>query len=152
MNALLSIAMLLTVQTHTPTVVSVSGDVVTISADVAWIDPAVGTAIVVPIATKEGVQLVDPTMLASTDGVKPIAWQLPPGQYKVTAFGYPDDRLNPMRTKVVLDVTILSPSRQQQITEAVKKYSIASADAAAALSSLKTIKPTRSELAAALTP
>ena len=149
MNALLLI-LALTVQTHTPTA-TVTGDVVTVSADFAWIEPAAGTSIVVPIAIKDGVQLIDPTMLASTDGVKPIAWQLSPGSYKVTAFGYPDNRLFPQRTKVVLDVTVLSPTRQQQIAEAVKAYSIASADSAEALAELKVLKPTKAELAAALT-
>jgi len=58
----------------------------------------------------------------------------------------------PQRTKIVLDVVIASPTRQQQIAAAVKAYSIASADSAEALAELKTLKPTKAELAAALSP
>ena len=149
MNALL-FAMTFIVQTHVPTA-TVNGDVVTVSADFAYVDPAVGTSVVVPVSVVEGTVLVDRTMLASNDGVKPIAWQLPPGDYKVTAFGYPDNRLSPMRTKVVLDVTVLSPSRQQQIVDALKQYAISSADTAEAVAAIKTLKPTKAELAAAFT-
>jgi len=150
---LLTLALLVNTQTHTPTA-TVSGDVVTVSADFAWVETPEGSqvSIVKPVGIVEGVQLNDDTMLASTDGVKPIAWRLSPGTYKVTAFGYPDNRLFPMRTKIVLDVVIASPTRKQQIAEAVKAYSIASADAAVALNDLKSLKPTKVELAEALSP
>lgn len=154
MNSIITLLML-AVQTHTPTA-TVSGDVVTVSADIAWIDyaPVSGQTVpvVVPVAIKEGTILVDKTMLASYDGVKPVAWQLPPGTYKVTAFGYPDSRLNPMRTKVVLDVVIANPTRQQQLKDALKKFSIASAEAAMAKAEIVALNPTKAELTAALAP
>ena len=151
MNALL-FAMAFVIQTHTPTA-TVNGDVVTVAADFAYIDNAVGTAVVIPVAITQGTILADDNnMLASSDGTSPITWQLSPGTYKVTAFGYPDDRMSPMRTMVVLDVTIGSPTRQQQITDAVRAYSLATYDAAQALSELRTLKPTRAELLAALRP
>lgn len=153
MNTFLLTLALLVNQTHTPTA-TVSGDVVTVSADFAWVETIEGpqVSIVKPIAVVEGVILNDNTMLASTDGAKPIAWKLPPGDYKIFAFGYPDNRMFPMRTKVILDITILSPTRQEQIAAAIKAYSIASADSAEALAELKVLKPTKAELAAVLAP
>ena len=58
-----------------------------------------------------------------------------------------------MRTKVVLNVTVLSPSRQQQIVDALRQYAVSAADVAEAVTAIKTLKPTKAELAAAfITP
>lgn len=150
MNALLFM-LALTLQTHTPTA-AVSGDVVTVSADFAYVESVSGPDPVVPVSVTEGVVMAgDYNLLASADGVKPVAWQLEPGTYRVTAFGYPDNRALPMRTKVVLDVTVLSPTRQQQIVDALKQYAISSADTAEAIAAIKTLKPSKAELAAAFT-
>ncbi len=150
MNAILLFASLLTVQAL-PTA-TVTGDVVTINADIAWIEPASGTAVVVPLETVQGTILIDPTMLASNDGIGPVAWRLSPGNYKVTAFSYPADRLNPQRTEVTLDVVIASPTRQQQIRTALQKLTLAKVDAAEALNELAALKPTKAELRAAALP
>jgi hypothetical protein len=60
--------------------------------------------------------------------------------------------MQPMRTKVVLDVIIASPTRIEAIRLALKKFTISSADAAAAKVELGVLKPTKAELAAALGP
>ncbi len=150
MNSILLFVSLLTVQAL-PTA-TVTGDVVTINADIAWIEPASGTAVVVPIATPQGTILIDPTMLASSDGISPVAWQLSPGNYKVTAFSYPTDRMNPQRTEVTLDVVIASPTRQQQIRAALQQLTLAKADVSEALAELAALKPTKAELRAAALP
>ena len=151
MNSLLLFVSMLAVQPQLPTA-TVVGDVVTVPADIAWVDPAVGSTIVVPLATVQGTVLVGSTMLASYDGVAPAAWRLPPGSYKITAFGYPPDRLNPMRSEIVLDVIIANPTRAKQIKDALQRFTLAKAEYAQAKAALDALNPTRAELRIAALP
>jgi hypothetical protein len=100
----------------------------------------------------QGTVLTGSELVASSDGQAPIVWKLAPGTYEITAFGYPDNRLLPNRNKVLLTVVIENPTRQQQIKEAFQKFSIANAEAQAAREEIKTLKPTKAEISAALTP
>ena len=92
-NAILLMAAITATQTHTPSA-TVSGDIVTVDADIAFLpDGTTGPTLL------GGVELnTDPLLAASSDGTSPIQWRLPPGQYDITAYGFPDDRLNPIRS------------------------------------------------------
>jgi hypothetical protein len=144
MNLLMMSMMLLYVDVHVPAA-TVDGDVVTVFADFAHLESA-------PLEVVQGVVLDGPDLVASSDGQLPIVWKLSPGTYEITAFGYPDNRLLPNRNKVLLTVVIENPTRQQQIKEAFQKFSIANAEAQAARDEIKTLKPTKAEISAALTP
>lgn len=134
-------------QTSPIPTVTVVGDLVTVSADIAWVDLASNpSAVVVPIETVQGVTLTGSTLLASSDGKAPVAWRLPPGSYKVTALGYPPNRMIPVRSEIVLDVVVNPPTRQQEINEAFRAFTIAKGDMAEALAALNTLKPTKAEL------
>jgi hypothetical protein len=149
MNLLVLTMALLYPDVHIPTA-TVSGDVVTVNADFAYLDlPDSG----VSVGIVQGVQLVgDPAILSSTDGKLPVVWRLPPGTYSITAFGYPDNRLLPNRNKVILTVTVENPTRQQQIADALQRFSVANVEAEMAREEIKTLKPTRAEISAALVP
>jgi len=64
---LLVIAMTEAIQTHTPSA-TVTGDIVTVSADFAWIDPAVGTT----VATKS--QHSDIQMIVCYRSERRLCW------------------------------------------------------------------------------
>lgn len=146
-NAALMTLALTASQTHTPSA-TVSGDVVTIDADIAWLpDGTTGAQLLA------GVELnTDPLLAASSDGVSPIQWRLPPGQYDITAYGFPDDRLNPIRNVATLTVTIQAPDRSDQIAAALQKLTLALFYAGQARADLQTLNPTRQEILDALTP
>ena len=133
MNSLLLFVSMLAVQPQLPTA-TVVGDVVTVTADIAWVDPAVGSTIVVPLATVQGTVLVGSTMLASYDGVAPAAWRLPPGSYKITA------------------LIIANPTRAKQIKDALQRFTLAKAEYAQAKAALDALNPTRAELRIAALP
>lgn len=151
MSTLLMLMASVLIQQQTPTA-TVNGDVVTVAADIAWIDPAAGQSVVQPLATVQGTILIGPTMLASRDGVEPVAWKLPPGSYKVTAFGYPSNRSIPVRKEIVLDIVISNPTRPKLIRDALQKYTEARTEAAIALTELNALKPTKDELRTAALP
>lgn len=159
MNLLILAMTMLYPDVHVPTA-TVEGDIVTVNGDFAAID-TIGQAKVI-----EGVPLVvnygdlNPAvppvpgynLTASSDGIAPVKWQLPPGTYEITAFGYPDDRKFPMRNKAILTVIIADPTRAEQIKSAYQRFSEANADAATAKKAIKDLKPTKAETAAALAP
>lgn len=132
----------LLIDAHVPTA-TVSGDVVTVSADFAFLD-------IDPLEVVQGVPLYDTSLLASTDGALPVSWRLAPGTYQITAFGYPDKRSAPNRNRVVLTVTIDNPTRQQQIKDAIQRFSIANIEAQHARDEIRALQPTRAEISAAL--
>ncbi len=77
-------------QTHVPSL-SVSGSVVTIDADVAWITaapPEFGNGSSDMIQDGTVLQAGLPLCSASYDGERPIVWSLPPGDYQIHAFGF----------------------------------------------------------------
>lgn len=148
-NALLLSTALATTQTHTPSV-AVQGDIVTVDADIAMVVDS-GPATVagelisgVPLLSAAG------TFAASDDGVSPIVWKLPPGEYLITAYGFPEDRLNPIRNVVTLTANVSTPDRGQQIAEALQQLTLALFDAGKARQELDTLNPTRQELIDAL--
>jgi len=147
MNALFLTLAITATQTHTPSA-TVSGDVVTVDADFALLpDGTTGTQLL------GGVELnTDPLLAASSDGVSPIQWRLPPGQYDITAYGFPDDRLNPIRNVATLTVTIQAPDRSDAIAAALQKLTLALFDAGQARAALQTLNPTRQEILDALKP
>ena len=153
MNALLFAIAIAAVQPPALPTATVSGDVVTVTADFAYIDSAAVGTIVKPVAIPQGTMLAgDQTLIASSDGKLPVAWKLLPGAYKVTAFSYPANRLVPVRTEVVLDVLIQPPTRPADIRAAFQKMTEAKGDLADARAALDLLKPTRAELRAAALP
>ncbi len=129
---------------HVPTA-TVSGDIVTVNADFAYLD-------VEPLEVVQGTILTDTSLIASKDGKLPVSWRLPPGTYSITAFGFPDNRMLPNRNKAILTVTVENPTRQKQITDALQRFSLANIEAEVAREEIKTLKPTRAEISAALVP
>ena len=132
---------------------TITGDVVSVNADIAWVESVVAGTVVKPVAIPQGTMLAgDQTLIASSDGKLPVAWKLLPGSYKVTAFSYPANRFIPIRTEVILDVVIASPTRQQDIRAAFQKLTEAKADVGDAKAALDILKPTKAELRAASLP
>lgn len=148
-NSVLLLLAVTASQTHTPSA-TVSGDIVTVDADIAFLPDA--SAAGVSATLLAGTELVSsPNVAASTDGASPIQWRLPPGQYDITAYGFPDDRVNPVRNVAILTVTIQAPDRSDAIAAALKKLTLALFDAGKAQADLQTLNPTRQELIDALT-
>lgn len=153
MNILLFSIAIAAVQPPVLPTATVTGDVVTVSADFAWVEPAAGVTPVKPVAIPQGTMLAgDQTLLASSDGKLPVAWQLLPGTYKVTAFSFPTNRFVPVRTEVVLDVVIQPPTRPAEIRAALQKLTESKGNVADAKAALDLLKPTRAELRAAALP
>lgn len=159
MNLFILTMALLYPDVHVPTA-TVKDDVVTVNADFAAIDtigPArviQGTPLVINYgdANPEVQPVAGYNLTASSDGKSPLKWQLSPGTYEITAFGYPDNRLLPNRNKVILTVTVENPTRQKQIADALQRFSAANVEAEMAREEIKTLKPTRAEISAALVP
>ena len=152
MNTLTLLALTLFAPQPALPTATITGDIVTVNADIAWVESVVAGTVVKPVSIPQGTILIDSTMLASSDGNLPVAWKLLPGTYKVTAFSYPANRFIPVRTEVLLDVVIASPTRQQDIRAALQKLTEAKADVGDAKVALDVLKPTKAELRAASLP
>jgi hypothetical protein len=130
-----------------PTVV-VDKNTVTVYGDIAWFNTPV----------PEGLELIQGTPLtgrdslaASYDGVEPIIWRVPTsGTHSITAYGYPDDRMNPDRPEAILEVVITAPTRQQDINAALLEYAQRKFQLQMAITTLRALSPSREELAAAI--
>lgn len=134
-------------QTHTPSA-TVSGDIVTVDADIAALPAAI-----TEYELLQGRAILNSTgnVAASADGVSPIVWRLGSGQHQVVAYGFPDDRENPHRIIRTLDVEVIGPTRQQQIAAAVKRFTLALYESGQAQAELQGLNPSRQELIDALT-
>jgi len=125
-----------------PTLI-VDKDRITISADIAWFnDPLPPGSVLIqgtPLAGQD-------SLAASYDGVQPIIWSVPIGEYSITAYGYPDNRMQPQRPEAVLDAVVVGPTRQMQITAALLEYAQRQYQTQMALETLQTLVPTRQEL------
>ena len=154
MNALLFTVTILVVQQSALPVATVTGDTVSISADVAWITSGPpGVSIRRDITVVKGTILAgDAFLLASYDGKLPVSWRLPPGAYKITALGYPPNRFLPLRSKAILDVVIVSATRQQEIRDALQKLTESKFNRGEGERVLDLLKPTKAELRAAALP
>jgi len=130
-----------------PPTANVVGDLVTINADIAWfVEPLPPGAALIQGTTLAGV----PSLAASSDGVGPIVWRLPPGTYTITAFGYPVDRLNPQRIEGALSVTVDPPDRATLIRGALLQYSASVYQTQLAKQELITLAPTLAEIRTAI--
>ena len=101
---------------HVPTI-TVTGRIVEVDANIAWVSvtPAGGEVRLVT-----GVELVgDVTLAANNDTAERVRWELSPGVWEITALGHPDDPANPDRQQQVFPVTIASPTRTDDIRDAV---------------------------------
>ena len=149
LNTLFLMSAITATQTHTPSA-TVVGDIVTIDADIAMLPSSSAGTDAGELLT--GTMLAgDAGLAASSDGASPITWRLAPGEYQITAYGFPDDRLNPLRNVATLTVTIGTPTRTQQIADALQRLTLALFDAGRARATLDTLNPTRQELIDALT-
>lgn len=138
-------------QVHIPTL-TVDGSRVIVDADIAWItapDPVDGVE-VLQGSIFSGAS-AGSGMAASHDGRSPIIWRLPPGEYTVRAYGFPDDRLNPQRTSVDLVAVVTQSDRRRQIRESLNRLTLALFDVASARDALQQLNPTRAEIQDALT-
>lgn len=122
---------------HVPSL-TVSGDVVTIDADIAWHGSIGGVELL------QGTELSSHGVYASADGASPIVLRLPAGSHAITALGFPANRLQPVRTPATLMAAVVPPQRQEQINAALANM-LAARDAFLALA------PTAQEVADALT-
>ena len=130
-----------------PPTANVVGDLVTIDADIAWfIDPMpVGAALI------QGTRLAgQDSLAASSDGVGPIIWRLPPGSYSINAFGFPLDRVNPVRIEQVLPIVVDAPSRATLIRGALLQYSASVYQTELTKAELITLAPTLAEIRTAI--
>jgi hypothetical protein len=148
---MLNLMMALTIlaQTHTPTA-TLDNDVVTVEADFATINNVAGNLPADEVEPVTGTILTGSTLLASSDGIAPIAWRVPPGEYVITAFGYPDDRMNPNRVKTVLNVTVTEPTRIESIRVALNELSLRLFEVKAAKQQIQALSPTQVEVLEAL--
>lgn len=139
----------LTAVQETPPTMTVSSSGATFNADFVIFEPAVPLD---DISIRQGVPLTDKRLIASYDGVEPIVVDLPLGEYAVTAFGYPSDRMNPQRVEVIFNVVISGPDREAQIRDALVRYSVHSFETQQAINDLQTLNPTAAEIRAAFVP
>ena len=135
-------------QTHTPTH-TVDGQRVTIDADIVFWSASQNMT---GFSLIQGVPLMAPTQAASVDGVSPIIWEIPPGTYQLTAYGFPDDRENPQRTSAVLDIVVNAPTRIEDIRIALTAWLNSLNDVYLARANLQTLNPTRQELIDVINP
>lgn len=130
-----------------PPTIEQAGNSITIHADIAWFEGAVpddakclsGTV----LSGRE-------TLRASTDGVGPIVWQLPPGEYTIKAYGYPVDRMDPMRASATFAVSIVSPDRIQRLTALLLEFSQRLYQYEMVCAEILELAPTREELSRVL--
>ena len=148
MNTIASLlAMSILLAPGDPPTANVVGDLVTINADIAWfVDPLPPGAALI-----QGTRLAgQDSLAASSDGVGPIIWRLPPGSYNITAFGYPIDRLNPQRIEAVLPIVVNPPDRSTLIRGALLQYSASVYQTQLAKQELITLAPTLAEIRTAI--
>jgi hypothetical protein len=96
---------------------TVTGNEVTIAADIAWHNPDLNGVEIV-----QGTPLQHPSVIASSDGASPIILRMPAGTHEITALGYPADRMKPIREQATLAADIAAATRQQQISELYATY------------------------------
>ncbi len=143
-NALmLTIAITLPQDAHIPTI-TVSGDIVTIEGNFAWIanQPADSTFALVagtPLISNDG------SLSSSYDASEPMQWRLSPGVWEFTAMGYPDNYASPNRNVATLTATIEAPDRIAQLRDILSRLTISRAE-------LQQFSPTRAEILSALSP
>lgn len=103
-----------------PPTIEQAGSKITLHADIAWFEGSL------PEDAKclSGTVLSGrDTLRASPDGSSPIVWSLPPGEYTIKAYGYPVDRMDPMRSSATFAVSIVSPDRIQRLTTLLLEFS-----------------------------
>lgn len=126
-----------------PPTIEQDGDIVTIHADIAWIEgtlpPNAQTISGTVLSGREN-------MLASIDGVSPIVWSLPPGDYTVKAYGYPLDRMDPLRAEQTFVLTVLIPDRLQRLSRLLLEFSQRLYQYEAVRAEIVAMSPTRQEL------
>jgi hypothetical protein len=103
-----------------PTIENNDG-IVTIHADLAWMDGYLPEGAKTISGTVLGGG--SPSLRASVDGVSPIVLQLPPGTYSIDAYGYPIDRMDPLRAFETFEVVITAPDRIQQLARMLTEFS-----------------------------
>ena len=130
-----------------PPTANVAGDIVTINADIAWFAQPLPPGSALIQGTRLGGQ---DSLAASSDGVEPIIWRLPPGSYNITAFGYPVDRMNPVRIEAVLPIVVNPPDRATLIRGALLQYSASVYQTQLAKEELVQLAPTLAEIRAAI--
>ena len=126
-----------------PPKIEQSNGIITIHADLAWFDDDL----------PEGAVCLSGTVLsgrnslrASTDGVGPILWQLPPGDYVLQAYGYPIDRMDPLRDQLTFSVTVTAPDRIAQLQRLLLEFSQRLYQFEMVKSEITALNPTREEL------
>ena len=129
-----------------PTIEQKDG-VITIHADIAWFEDAL----------PEGAKTLAGTILsgreslrASSDGVGPIVWSLPPGEYTLKAYGYPIDRMDPLRAMQTFDITVVAPDRVQRLAKLLLEFSQRLYQYEAVKAEIVAMAPTREELSRVL--
>jgi hypothetical protein len=122
---------------------------ITIHADLAWFDGDL----------PEGAVCLSGTVLsgrdslrASTDGIGPIVWQLPPGDYTIQAYGYPIDRMDPLRDQLTFSFTVTAPDRIAQLQRLLLEFSQRLYQYEMVKDEIMVLNPTREELRQVLDP
>lgn len=128
-------------QTHTPSH-TVDGRRVTVDADICFWDAGQNMD---GFTLVQGTPLMAASIAASKDGTSPIIWEVPPGTYQMTAYGFPDDRMNPERQTATLNIVADPVPRDEAIREALIAWFVAR-------STLQQLNPTRQELLDGLNP
>lgn len=129
-----------------PPTIEQAGNIVTLHADMAWIEGEIPDG----AQSLAGTMLTGSSLRASSDGVSPIVWKLPPGDYAVKAYGYPIDRMNPMRASATFSVTVLAPDRVQRLAKLLLEFSQRLYQYEAVKAEIAAMSPTRDELSRVL--
>lgn len=126
-----------------PPTVEQSDNIITLHADIAWFEGSL------PEGSKSlsGTTLAgNDTLRASSDGVSPIVWSLPPGNYTIKAYGYPINRMDPLRASATFEVTVVAPDRVQRLAKLLLEFSQRLYQYEAVKSEIITMAPTKEEL------
>ena len=129
-----------------PPTIEQAGDIVTIHADLAWMDGDLPPG----AKTISGTVLAGSSLRASVDGVSPIVLQLPPGTYSIDAYGYPVDRMDPLRASATFAVTVVAPDRVQRLAKLLLEFSQRLYQFEAVKNEIAVLNPTREELGSVL--
>lgn len=125
---LLLVAVAMPQDSHTPTY-TVSGQTVTIDAEIAWIDQRPPNSTYALTTGTKGPHL-DLIGFNSADVHGNLVWQLTPGEWTMTLMGHADDLQNPNRQVQQVTFTVSGPTREEAILANVIAYLTAKRDLA----------------------